>query len=458
MNPYPAYRPSGVEWLGDVPEHWATGHLRRWFAIVNGGTPSSSEEAYWDGETVWLTPDDLGQNEGAWIAEGRRTITEDGLRNSSARVSPPGSIILSTRAPIGHLAIASVPAATNQGCRTLVPCPLADSRFGYYTLLAGRRMLQSLGKGSTFMELTPADLGNLRLPLPPLDEQRSIAAFLDRETERIDTLVAKKRQLIERLQEYRTALITRTVTRGLPPNAARAAGLDPSPRLKASGIEWLGNVPEHWEVKPLHTLTEPHRPIIYGIVLPGPHVDEGVPIVKGGDVRERVAAGVVGSNTTFELDESHARSRLVAGDLVFAIRGSVGDVAEVPAPLHGANITQDAARIAPLAEVNSTWLKQFLASDLAKDQVQANALGATISGINIRDLRRVLVPTPPRREQERIATYLAAASARLDGLQDRAAIAVERLQEYRTALTTAAVTGKVDVRGVVAESGPVASG
>ena len=169
------------------------------------------------------------------------------------------------------------------------------------------------------------------------------------------------------------------------------------PGLKPSGVEWLGDVPEHWEVLPLHALTQPHRPIIYGIVLPGPHVDEGVPIVKGGDVRERVPAGAVSSNTTLELDESHARSRLAAGDLVFAIRGSVGDVAEVPRSLHGANITQDAARISPLEEVNSTWLKHFLASDLAKDQVQANALGATISGINIRDLRRILVRHPQTR-------------------------------------------------------------
>ena len=91
------------------------------------------------------------------------------------------------------------------------------------------------------------------MPLPPHDEQRAIAAFLDRETERIDALVAKKRELIERLQEYRTALITRTVTRGLPPDAARAAGLDPSSRLKPSGVEWLGDVPVHWDLAPLYT-------------------------------------------------------------------------------------------------------------------------------------------------------------------------------------------------------------
>ena len=183
--------------------------------------------------------------------------------------------------------------------------------------------------GVSYPAINASEIGDLPVALPPLHEQRAIAAFLDRETERIDALVARKRLLIERLEEYRTALITRTVTRGLPPEAARAAGLDPSPRLKPSGVEWLGEVPEHWEIRHSHALTEPHRPIIYGIVLPGPHVDEGVPIVKDGDVRERVPAGNVSSNTTFELDASHARSRLVAGDLVFAIRGSVGDVAEV---------------------------------------------------------------------------------------------------------------------------------
>ena len=284
MRTYSAYRPSGVEWLGDVPEHWQSGALRRWFTIVNGGTPASAEETYWDGDIIWLTPDDLGQNEGAWISAGRRTITEEGVRNSSARVTPAGSIVLSTRAPIGHLAITGVPAATNQGCRTLVPSSEADSCFTYYALLASRSVIQSLGKGSTFMELTPTDLGGHALPLPPLDEQRAIATFLDRETERIDALVAKKRQLIERLQEYRTALITRTVTGGLPPDAARAAGLDPSPRLKSSGVEWLGDVPEHWTVQRLRDC---------GLIQTGPfgsqlHAGEytsgGIPVINPANI------------------------------------------------------------------------------------------------------------------------------------------------------------------------------
>ena len=140
----------------------------------------------------------------------------------------------------------------------LVLRPLAyDRRYLLYGMLTDGFV--SLVDSSTFGAKMPRAnwdfVGDALLPLPPLDEQHAIAAFLDRETERIDALVAKKRLLIERLEEYRTALITRTVTRGLPPEVARAAGLDPSPRLKSSGVEWLGDVPEHWDVRPLKRIS-----------------------------------------------------------------------------------------------------------------------------------------------------------------------------------------------------------
>ncbi len=124
-----------------------------------------------------------------------------------------------------------------------------NQRYLYYCLPFPLKALNEVTYATTVKHLSSLDVLKFRLPLPPLDEQRAIAAFLDRETERIDALVAKKRMLIERLREYHTALITRTVTRGLPPEAARAAGMDPSPRLKPSGVEWLGETPEHWDLK-----------------------------------------------------------------------------------------------------------------------------------------------------------------------------------------------------------------
>lgn len=429
--PYPAYRPSGVDWLGEVPEHWQSGPLQRWFAIVNGGTPASSEETYWDGDSVWLTPDDLGQNEGARIHAGRRSITEEGVLNSSARVTPAGSIVLSTRAPIGHLAITEVPSATNQGCRTLVPSNDADSCFAYYALLASRSVLQSLGKGSTFMELTPTDLGGHALPLPPLDEQRAIAAFLDRETERIDALVAKKRQLIERLQEYRTALITRTVTRGLPPDAARAAGVDPSPRLKPSGVEWLGDVPEHWEVKALRRAVLLQR----GHDLPSEEREEGdVPVVS--------SAGVSGS---------HIVATAEGPGIVTGRYGSIGEFHLIEGSYWPLNTTLYTVDLCD----NEVRFLRYLLTNL-KPLFLVNAAKSAVPGVDRNDLHPVQTAVPPLAEQRAIADFLDDRLAQASKVIARVEDFIERLREYRTALITAAVTGKIDVRESATTSGGAA--
>lgn len=157
-------------------------------------------------------------------------------------------------------------------------------------------------------------IGVIPGPAPSLEEQRAIAAFLDRETGKIDALVANKEQLIALLQEGRTALITWAVTKGLDPNAP----------MKDSGVKWLGKIPAHWQVKRLWHLTPSDRRIMYGIVLPGPNVDDGVPIVKGGDVSsDRLRLDRL-NRTTREIEAGYVRSRLRGGDLVYAIRGSIG--------------------------------------------------------------------------------------------------------------------------------------
>ena len=418
---YARYRDSGVEWLGDVPEHWEIGQLRRRFAVVNGGTPASANDAYWDGETVWLTPDDLGRNTRSWITEGRRRLTADGVRNSSARVCPKGSVVLSTRAPIGHLAILAASAATNQGCRTLVPDRRTDSCFAYYALMASRSVLQSLGKGSTFMELTPSDLGSLPVPFPPLVEQHAISRFLDRETERIDVLVEKKRLLIERLEEYRTALITRTVMRGLPPEAALAAGLDPSPRMKPSGVEWLGDVPVHWEVLLL-------RRIIQLSAGSGITSDE---IEPEGEFRVFGGNGVRGFADSFTHDGE------------FVLIGRQGALCGNVHIARGRFWASEHAVVAkPLGHESAAWLGHVLdAMKLGQYSAAAAQPGLAVDRINA-----LLMPVPHEAEQRAIADFLDQKVRKINALAIKVLRAIERLQEHRTALITAAVTGKIDVR------------
>lgn len=147
--------------------------------VVNGGTPKSKVARYWGGAIKWLTPKDMGRMEGRDVATTPRTISQEGLANSSARLVPGNSVILSTRAPIGHLAINTVPMAFNQGCRGIVPGAGLDTTFLYYFLVANKQRLDDLGSGTTFKELSASALKAFRLPLPPLEEQKRIVAVLD---------------------------------------------------------------------------------------------------------------------------------------------------------------------------------------------------------------------------------------------------------------------------------------
>ena len=436
FRPFSAYKSPGAEWQGRVPTHWEVKRLKDLFRVVNGATPKTTSPEYWDGKIVWVTPDDLGKLSHSEIRSSNRRITDQGYDSCGATLVPEGSLVLSTRAPIGHLAIAGTPLCTNQGCRSLVFRRLAIPRYFYYQFIAARPTIASHGQGSTFAELARDALSVVQIVEPPLAEQRAIAAFLDQETARIDSLIVKKERLIELLQEKRAALISRAVTRGINSKVP----------MKDSGVEWLGMIPDHWEVKRLWHLTPSDRRVMYGIVLPGPHVEDGVPIVKGGDVSsERLRLD--GLNRTDKAIESrYARSRLHEGDLVYAIRGSIGDVAMVPAELEGSNLTQDAARVAYGAETYGLWLLYLLKSSATFAQLEAGALGATIRGINIRDLKRTVIPVPPGVEQQAIADYVDGESEKADRLIAKIHEAIERLSELRDAIISAAVTGRIDVR------------
>jgi type I restriction enzyme S subunit len=417
---YPSYKPSGVEWLAEVPEHWEVLALKRRFRIINGGTPSSAEQAYWDGDIIWLTPDDLGKNERKRIEKSRRQISKEGLDNCGARLVPKCSIVISTRAPIGHVALADVESCTNQGCRSLVPegkdvC----SDFFFYSLIASKPVLQATGKGTTFMELSAGALGSHLVSIPPPREQRAIADFLDAETTKLDALVAKRWELIERLKEKRSALISRTVTRGLPPEAARATGLKASPKLKPSGIEWLGEIPEHWEVIQLGRKIMLQRGID---ITKDEQIDGIVPVVSSGGV-----------------SSFHDQPFAAGPGVIVGRKGTAGAVYYVETAFWPHDTT--------------LWVKDFRGNDpryvfykfCAMDLASFDT-GSANPTVNRNLVHPVTVSWPPVPEQRAIASYLDRETSKIDRMVAKVEAAIELLQEYRTALITAAVTGKIDVR------------
>ena len=212
LNPNAKMKDSGVEWLEEVPEGWAIKSLKYAFRrIVGGSTPSSAKPIFWDGDVVWITPADVSKT--TRLRNSRRRITQEGLLSCSTELVPSGSIIVTSRAPVGNVALAETELCTNQGCKALiVPSSTISPIFAFHLLSILKPELQRLATGTTFTEIATSKLGAIQLPIPPLREQIAIIAYLNRETAKIDFLIERCETAIELLKERRTALISAAMT------------------------------------------------------------------------------------------------------------------------------------------------------------------------------------------------------------------------------------------------------
>ena len=286
------------------------------------------------------------------------------------------------------------------------------------------------------------------IPVPPVAEQAAIAAFLDRETARIDQLIAKHETLIERLAEYRNAMITRAITKGLPADAARDAGLDPEPGMKFSGNDWIGDVPEHWSAVPLKYVAT----YFTSTVDKKAQDDEiKVRLCNYTDVyyQDRISADAEFMEATATINE-HARFRLLKGDTV--ITKDSEDWRDIAVPAIIEKTADDfvcgyhLGIVRPKPEMDSTFMFWVIKATTTNQQMQVASSGVTRYGLPNPAAREAVITIPPAAEQRAIAQYIDQKTARIDTLSERASTAIEWLNEYRTALITAAVTGKIDVR------------
>lgn len=409
---YPAYRDSGVEWIGEIPGHWEVKQTRHIFKIFSGSTPKSGEELYWDGDITWFTPDDLGNNQQKNISESRRKITEEGYKSCGTSLAKKNSIVFSTRAPIGHIALSTVPACCNQGCRILEP-ENGNTDYWYYTLVSAKPVLQSLGQGSTFMELPRQSLASFNLPCPSLEEQQAIACFLERKTAEIDELITKKEELLKKLDEKRSALITRAVTKGLAPSAP----------MKESGVEWLGKIPNHWDIAALHHIT----------------------ILKSG---ESIIATMMDENEEFPVYGGNGFRGYFSnythnGDYILIGRQGAlcGNINYASGKFWA---SEHAIVLTPTQTIISTWLGELLKAM----NLNQYSVSAAQPGLSAEVIGRLKIPLPPLDEQQAIAEHIEKKTATIDRQKAQVTEAIERLKEYRSALITDTVTGKMDVHSI----------
>ena len=439
---YPKYKASGVEWLGDVPEHWNLPKLKGLASFSGGGTPARENLSYWNGEIPWVSPKDMKTER---ILGAEESITKEGLKSSAANLLPPGRVLMVVRSGIlKHtipVAINETDVAMNQDMKALsFDARVCVGRFfqRWVQGLNDRLLLVWAKQGATVESIEHSYLADTVIPLPSVPEQLAIAACLDRETAKIDELVEAQARLIELLKEKRQAVISHAVTKGLNPHAP----------MKPSGVEWLGEVPEHWEVPALsYRYRVELGKMLDAKQIAGTHL---CPYVRNADVQwGRI--NIVDLNMMDFEPEERARFVLRRGDLLVCEGGEVGRCAVWDAPIAECYYQKALHRLRAVdaARDEVLFLRWLLEAATASGCFAASEAKATIAHLPAEVFRRHRFAFPPLPEQLAIVAFLDRETARIDTLTTEAQRAIDLLRERRSALISAAVTGQIDVRNAV---------
>lgn len=423
---YVHYRDSGVEWIGRVPLNWRVARVADLASIVNG-FPFDSKLFHSTEGVPLVRIRDLNKAATEVFYAGN-FVAEAAVTADDVLIGMDGDFNVGRWRGLGK-ALLNQRMCCVRGRSPNITCYLE------YALPIPLAAINAVTYSTTVKHLSSFQVEKIRITLPEsAEELESILAFLDQETSKIDALISEQQRLIELLKEKRQAVISHAVTKGLNPDV----------RMKPSGVEWLGEVPEHWEVKKLKR-ESPFMSV--GIVVnPSSFVsesDDGLPFIYGGDIREGQIDYLNSRRISSAASRTEEKTMLQEGDLLTVRVGAPGVTAVVPKECDGGNCAS--VMLMRKGAFNSDWLCYVMNARIVRFQVEIVQYGAAQQQFNISHAVNFLIPVPPRAEQD---SLVAALDAQLDGfhrLQVEAEKAIGLLQERRTALISAAVTGKIDV-------------
>jgi len=435
-KPYPQYKDSGVEWLGEVPEHWEIVSIKRLCSIKRGASPRPIDDSKYfddDGEYAWVRISDVTASQG-YLTQTTQKLSQLG-KNLSVPLDP-GELFLSIAGSVGKPIITNIKCCIHDGF-----VYFKDYRENLkllFWVFASVQPCLGLGKMGTQLNLNVDTVGEIKIGLMPEYEQNAIANFLDNATCKIDTLIQKQQNLIELLKEKRQALISHAVTKGLNPHV----------KMKDSGVEWLGEVPEHWEVMKIkHMLEIP--------ITDGPHetpefIDEGVPFVSA----EAISSSCIDFNKirgyiSREANEIYSKKYSPKLHDIYMVKsGATTGVTAIVNDRIDFNIWSPLAVFRCSQKALPNFLLNYLRSKNFFKAIELHWSFGTQQNIGMNVLENLFICLPAIQEQQEISNYLDNATCKIDTLITKAQKAIELLKERRTALISAAVTGKIDVREI----------
>ena len=436
MRGYPEYKDSGVEWAKNIPAHWNEKKLKHVsICLDEKRIPlNAKERGEMTGDIPYWGANGIVDHVSSWIFDEELVLVgEDGApffdKNKDVAFNVSGKVWVNNHAHI------------------LRPIkPLINIKFLKYALNTVSYELYI--NGSTRDKLTQFELNNIRLAYPPVKEQNQVANYLDRETARIDKLITEKQNFIKLLKEKRQALISHVVTKGL----------DPDVKVKESGIEWIGEVPEHWGLKPLKHIVLTRK----GAAFKSNYFcDEGVSVIKASDIKNKTLR-TSGIFLPSEFKKLFPKALIYHKEIILSTVGSlpevknsaVGQIGFVPKHLNGSLLNQNTVVFTALQQyIFPEYLLLLLQLPSYREHLDLNAHGtANQASLNIIDMLNFSFYLPTTTEQKLLVDTLSVSLKSLEELKNETLNSIDLLKEHRTALISAAVTGKIDVRDQAKES------
>ncbi|MCW7482275.1 restriction endonuclease subunit S [Leptospira kanakyensis] len=437
MKRYEAYKDSGVEWIGEIPAHWELKRLK-WVAekIQTGSTPPSSQPEYYIEEMNWYTPSDF--NDKLELNSSNRKISNSAIFDGVVKVIPENSVLfVGIGATLGKVAFIREAACANQQINGISFVDIGKAKFYTFYFLSAKIHIVALANSATLPILNQSQMKDLKTPLPPLAEQTSIAEFLDRKTSQIDSLVEKKKRLIELLKEEKAAVINRAVTKGIDPNV----------KMKDSGVEWLGEIPEHWEVKKLKWVADLNGRIGFRGYTTSDLVGElegAISLSPSNMINGKLETD---KSTYLSWEKYYESPEIIVEpeDVLMVKTGSTfGKIALVERVDYPMTINPQITIFKKIKCV-PRYLFYFLSSEFIQNLISITNSGSTIPTISQERILDIVIFLPSKSDQVEIVNYIQRKSIQIDSTISKIEKEIELLQEYRTALISEVVTGKVRV-------------
>ncbi len=434
MKKYEKYKDSGIDWIGEIPEGWEVKSVKRNFSFKTGFTPPTGKREYYeDGKHIWINISDLKDK---YISDSENKITDKAIEDYKPEIVPKGSLLYSFKLSVGKVAFNTLDAYTNEAIFAIESNNKTNLNFFYFSL--PEQIIQNANENIYGAKILNQELiKNAKLIIPPPEEQTAIANYLDRKTAQIDELIADKKRLLELYEEEKTAIINQAVTKGINPDV----------KMKDSGIEWLGEIPEHWEVKRIRHVAQ-----IFGrIGYRGYKTTDLVPKGEGAitiSPSNMKAYHMEFKNCTYLSWEKYEESPEIMiqnNDILFVKTGSTyGKVSFVENLPEKATINP---QIIVLKQVscNNKYLWYVLKSSNIIYQVERTVVGGTIPTISQAKINNYEFPIPTDKEQMEIVTFIDIEINRVDKTINKTKKLIDLLTEYRTALISEVVTGKIKV-------------